>query len=114
MEIDADTKKNEKDFCIAIGRCLKLAKWEKLAVGPYIAQYPICVKSILLLVCMPGIPCGYLQENGRMEAGRVREAEELPLYKLHISALFEILERADFTLVISKSNNDKMLAIQCC
>lgn len=43
-----------------------------------------------------------------------REAEELMLYKLYISASFEILQQADFMWVIGSSNNDKMLAIQCC
>lgn len=47
-----------------------------------------------------------------MEAGR--EAVELILYKLYISASFEILQRADFMLVIGKSSNDQVLAVHCC
>ena len=47
-----------------------------------------------------------------MEAGR--EAVELILYKLYISASFEILQQADFMLVIGKSSNNKVLAIHCC
>ena len=43
-----------------------------------------------------------------------REAEKLTLYKLYISASFEILQQADFMWVIGNSSNDKMLAIQGC
>lgn len=57
---------------------------------------------------------GSLWLSPREKVEAEREAEELMLYKLYISASFEILQQADFMWVIGNSNNDKMLAIQCC
>lgn len=61
---------------------------------------------------MSVVLCGYLQGREKVEAER--EAEKLTLYKLYISASFEILQQADFMWVIGNSSNDKMLAIQGC
>lgn len=109
MEYDACTKKNGKYFELA---------WEGVQIWLRKAscrtRYSIIFhlsKEIYVYSCV----CQWFSvviSNGGVE-WKLRERGR-GTYRLYISAAFEILQQADFMLVIGKSNNDKMLAMQCC